>query len=110
MRTLKVIILGGLKSGDIFTGCGGGGAKVKSETVTTTLVQELMDLDAAEERDQMWPARIIWIQASLNGIFLQTYNLSFKNEIDSREMEKKKGLLRAKIRTTSVLIALYVLF
>jgi hypothetical protein len=51
MRTLKVIILAGLIGlATTFTGCGGGGAKVKSETVTTTLGQELMDLDAAYKK------------------------------------------------------------
>jgi len=32
------------------TGCGGGGAEVKSHTTTTTVGQELMDLGAAYEK------------------------------------------------------------
>lgn len=51
MRTLKVIILAGLIGlATTFTGCGGGGAKVKSETISITLGQELMDLDAAYKK------------------------------------------------------------
>jgi len=51
MRTLKVIILAGLIGlATTFTGCGGGGSKVQSETITTTLGQELMDLDAAYKK------------------------------------------------------------
>ena len=47
MRTLKVIILAGLIGlATTFTGCGGGGSKVQSETITTTLGQELMDFDS----------------------------------------------------------------
>lgn len=51
MRTLKVIILAGLIGlATTFTGCSGGGAKVQSETISITLGQELMDLDAAYKK------------------------------------------------------------
>jgi len=51
MRTLKVIILAGLIGlATTFTGCWGGGSKVQSETVSITLGQELMDLDAAYKK------------------------------------------------------------
>ena len=51
MRTLKAIILAGLIGlATTFTGCSGGGAKVQSETISITLGQELMDLDAAYKK------------------------------------------------------------
>jgi len=33
-----------------FTGCGGGGAELKSHTTTTTVGQELMDLESAYKK------------------------------------------------------------
>jgi hypothetical protein len=33
-----------------FTGCGGGGAELKSNTTTTTVGQELMDLESAYKK------------------------------------------------------------
>ena len=51
MRTLKVIILAGLIGlATTLTCCSGGGAKVQSKTVTITLGQELMDLEAAYKK------------------------------------------------------------
>jgi hypothetical protein len=47
-RTVKGLIIAGLIAAFIgFSGCGGGGAKVQTETRATTTGQELTDLDKA---------------------------------------------------------------
>lgn len=45
IRIFAIIIV--LIIGTSFMGCGGGGAKVQQATITTTIGQELMDLEKA---------------------------------------------------------------
>ena len=48
MKRITMWMLVGLIAASVaLTGCGGGGAKVESKTKTTTLGQELLDIDKA---------------------------------------------------------------
>jgi hypothetical protein len=42
-----MVVLGAAVSSGAFVGCGGGGADVQTQSVSTTLGQELQDLDKA---------------------------------------------------------------
>lgn len=48
LKVLAMIILISFWSG--FAGCGGGGAEVKKDVTTTTIGQELMDLQSAYKK------------------------------------------------------------
>ncbi len=48
LRVLAMIIL--IPFGAGLAGCGGGGAEVKSHTTSTTVGQELMDLESAYKK------------------------------------------------------------
>ncbi len=52
MKRVTIWMLVGLIAASVaLTSCGGGGAKVQSQTKTTTLGQELMDLEKAYKSD-----------------------------------------------------------
>ena len=48
LRILTLVLLASLAGS--LTGCGGGGAKVQSVSTTTTMGQELQDLDEAYQK------------------------------------------------------------
>jgi uncharacterized membrane protein len=51
MKTLRLLLLAGLIAlAPNFVGCGGGGAKVQTQSRSTTKGQELMDLEEAYKK------------------------------------------------------------